>query len=431
MGLLSSLAPAEAREAVNTAHPRDPVLAAWFGGGDDATVTPDSAMRVTAVYACVTLIAEIVASLPLHVYRRSGTQTAKAKDHPLYRLLHDAPAPGMTSFEWRETMVSHTALRGDSYARIVGRNDGTIAELPLILPTHIRPERGSGGRIRYIWTPNGVGPQQILLDDEVLRIPHKMLDGVRSLSPIALHARTIGNAMASSRFLNAFFKNNAAPKGGIKIPTTLSPEAVKALRDSFEQRHMGPENAGRLAVFDGGMEWIDMGMSMDDAQYIELQQFSVTDIARIYLVPPHKIGELTRATFSNIEHQAIQFVTDTLNRWCKRIEARMNAYLLSERDRADGVYIEFDLKGLLAGDSVARAKFYQALFMIGAISPNEIRAAENMNAYEGGNRYFMQGANIPVDRVDDALDKKLIPTAAPAKPGDDEKPEKDDGQTEQ
>lgn len=403
MSLWSRLFGAGKRSRVNPVHPRDPALALMFGGGGDDAVTPDSAMRVTAVYACVSLISEIMAMLPLHVYRRSGTSSAKAKDHPLYDLLHGMPSGGITSFEWRETMVAHTALRGDSYARIVTRGDGRIIDLPLIMPHHIRPERTASGGVRYIWWPDGRGPAQVLLDDEVLRIPHKMLDGITSLSPIALHAKTIGNAMASTRFLNSFFHNNASPKGGIKIPTNLSREAVLALRDSWEQRHMGPENAGRLAIFDGGMEWMDMGMTMDDAQYIELQQFSVSDIARIFLVPPHKIGDLSKATFSNIEHQAIQFVTDTLNRWCKRIEGRMNRYLLSEADRRAGYYIEFDLKGLLAGDSAARAKFYQSLFLIGAISPNEIRVSENMSPYDGGDRYFMQGANVPVDKIDDML----------------------------
>ena len=416
MSFLGRLFGFESRDKVSLAHPRDPVLAAWFGGSGDDAVTPDSAMRVTAVYSCVSLISEMIALLPLHVIRLENGKTAKAKDHPLYGLLRGTPAPSMTSFEWRETMVAHTALRGDAYARIVSRGDGRVVSLPLIMPWHITPERGTRGKVRYVWFEDGRGPAKILLDDEVLRIPFKMMDGIKSLSPIALHAKTIGNAMAATRFLNSFYRNNAAPKGGLKVPATLSKEAVRALRDSWEERHMGPENAGKLAIFDGGMEWTDLGMTMDDAQYIELQQFSVSDIARIFLIPPHKIGDLSKATFSNIEHQAIQFVTDTLSRWCKRIEGRMNTYLLSEADRQAGYYIEFDLNGLLAGDSAARAKLYQSLFMIGAMSPNEVRARENMSPYDGGDRYFMQGANVPVDKIDDVLAKQGA--AAPAAKGD-------------
>lgn len=393
---------AERREKVNLSHPKDPVLAVMFGDGEDA-VTPDSAMRVTALYSCVTLISEMIALLPLHVYQYQGKDQSKAYDHPLYGLLRGMPTPGMTSFEWREMMTAHRLLRGDSFARIVMRGDGRIMSLPPIMPWHIRPERAPNGGVRYIWWPDGRGPARVLLDDEVLRIPHKLMDGVNSLSPIGLHAKTIGNAMASTRYLNAFFRNNASPKGGIKVPPTLSDEAVLALRKSWEERHMGPENAGKLAVFDGGMEWMNMGMSMDDAQYVELQQFSIADIARIYLVPPHKIGDLSRATFSNIEHQAIQFVTDCLMSQCRRIEIRMNQYLLSEADREAGYYIEFDLKGLLAGDSAARAKFYQSLFSIGAMMQNEIRAAENMNPVPGGDRLYVQGAYVPIDMVDEFI----------------------------
>lgn len=415
MGFLSALAPAEVREAVSTAHPRDPVLASWFGGDEGSHVSADTAMRVTAVYACVSLIAETVAALPLHVYRRTVDEkgyvsSAKATDHPLYALLHDQPMPGMTSFEWREMMVTHTALRGTSYARIVENRAGRIEALVPILPTHISPIRPKfGQRPSYRWTPDGVGPQQILLDDEVLRIPYKMLDGYSSLSPVEVHRRTIGNALDSARYLQSFYRNSAQPKGALVTDKKLDGPAAKVLRESWEQKHMGPENAGRLAIFDGGLKFEPIGMTMDDAQYIELQNFSVTDIARIYLVPPHKIGELSRSTNNNIEHQGIEWVVGCLVHWLERIEQRFNAYLLSALDRANGFYIEFDVKGLLRGDAVARGNFYKALWYVGAINSNEIRGAENLNPYEGGDRYFVQGANVPIDKIDELIEQKRLP----------------------
>lgn len=412
MGFLSSLgqstSPAsEAREAVNTAHPRDPVLAQMFGDPSQLTVSPDSAMRVTAVYACVSLISETLAALPLHVYRRTTddkgkTTREKYTDHPLYRLVHDMPVPGMTSFEWREMGISHTALRGDSYARIVTGNNGRIQQLPPILPTHIEPFRDRRGAIKYRWWPDGQGATRILFDDEVLRIPHKMLDGVTSLSPIGNHRMTIGNALAASKYLSAFYANSAQPKGALTTDATLNDEAAKALRESWEKRHKGPDNAGKIAIFDGGMKWEAIGMTMDEAQYLDLQKFSVSDIARIFLVPPHKIGEMGAATFSNIEHQAIEFVVDTILRWVRRIEMRYNAYLLSAADRAAGVYVAFDLKGLLRGDATARANLYRSLFYVGAISPNEIREAEDMNPYDGGEKFYVQGATTPIDMLDAA-----------------------------
>lgn len=412
MGFLSSLAstsaaPSELREAVNPAHPRDPVLAQMFGDPSQMAVTPKSAMRVTAVYACVSLIAETLSALPLHVYRRTtGDDGRKHRerftDHPIYRLMHDMPVPGMTSFEWREMSITHTALRGDSFARIVSGKDGRIQQLPPILPDHIQPFRDRAGGVKYRWWPDGQGAARILFDDEVLRVPHKMLDGINSLSPIGTHKMTIGNALASSQFLKSFYANSAQPKGALNIPEPLNDEAAAALRKSWEARHKGPQNAGRIAIFDGGMKWENIGMTMDDAQYLELQKFSVGDIARIFLVPPHKIGEMGAATFSNIEHQAIEFVVDTLLRWVRRIEMRYNSYLLSASDRAAGVYIAFDMKGLLRGDATARANFYRAMFYIGAMNPNQIRESEDMNPYDGGDSYYVQGATVPIASLDAA-----------------------------
>lgn len=420
MGFLNSLnrsaGPAEVREAVNPAHPRDPVLADMFSDPSRVHVSADTAMRVTAVYACVSLIAETLAALPLHVYKKSKGKDdlvirERMTDHPLYGLLHDMPVAGMTSFEWREMNLTHTALRGDSYARIISGADGQIKELPPILPDHIQPFRDRHGKLMYRWWPDGMGQTRVLFDDEVLRLPHKMLDGVKSLSPIGTHRRTIGNALSASRFLESFYANSAQPKGALMADEPLDDDAAKLLRESWEKRHMGPHNAGRIAIFDGGLKYQSIGMTMDDAQYIELQKFSVSDIARIFLVPPHKIGEMGAATFSNIEHQAIEFVVDTILRWVRRAEQRYNAYLLSPTERAAGIYVAFDMKGLLRGDASARANFYRMLFYTGAISPNEIRAAEDMNPYEGGEKYYVQGATAPIDSVDAAIGGSVDPQA--------------------
>lgn len=405
-GFLSSMAAArrasEQRYKVNPKHPRDPALAEMFADPDAITVNPETAMRSTAVYACVSLIAETLAALPLHVMQKLADARQRATTHPLYRLLHDMPVSGMTSFEWREMLFSHTALRGDGFARIVTRPDGSIRELPPILPIHITPFRNTRGQIRYRWRPDGVRRARVLFDDEVLRIPHKMLDGLHSMSVIETHKQTIGNALAAGKYLRSFYANSASPKGALVTPELLDDDAAKALRKSWESRHMGPENAGKVAIFDGGMKWESIGMTMDDAQYLELLNFSVADIARIFLIPPHKIGDLSRATFSNIEQQAIAFIVDTVLRWVRRAEQRFNAYLLSEADRLQGYYIAFDLKGLLRGDSAARAAFYRAMFYIGAMNPNEIRGAEDMNPYEGGNQYYVQGATTPIEALDQA-----------------------------
>jgi len=389
------------------------VVAAWFGGSSTVAgvhVDADSAQRVSAVYACVSLIAEMIASLPLHVYRDAGDGTpAKAKDHKLYRLLHDEPVPGrMTSFEWRETMLTWCLLRGDAYAEVVWTGGGDVKALRPVHPNRVTIVPLANGAVAYdVRRLNG--RVERFREWELLRIPYKLIEDDEcsaSMSPVTVHRQTIGMTMASQRYLAAFYANSAAPKGALKIPNVIGDEAAQKIRDSWERRHQGPENAGKLAILDGGVEWASLGMTMDDAQYVELQKMSLQDIARLFLVPGHKIGIMEAATNNNIEHQAIEFVTDTLNRWCRRLEQRMNMTLLSERDRMAGYSIGCDLKGLMAGDSAARSNFYKALFYLGALSPNEIRNLEGFSSYDGGERFFVQGASVPMDRIDDHIGDK-------------------------
>lgn len=404
MGFLDELRVAPARdersEKINPRHPRDPALAALFSNPDDPHVGPETALRITAVYACVSLIAETIASLPLHVYLRGANgETSKSKSHPLYEIVHDSPSRryDLTSFEWRESMVSHTALRGDAYARISYNSRGQIDAIDPIHPDHIRPRYDERRRVVYMWQEDGQGRERALFSEQVLRIPFKMMDFYTSLSPIGVHRRTLTNTINANRMLAAAYKNGVRPGGAITHDEPLNEEARARIRASIEALHAGPDNAGRFLVLDGGFKFSPMEMKLADFQFIEQQNFSVTDIARIYLVPPHKIGDLSRATFSNIEEQSLDFVASTMLRWCRRIESRMNRSLLSDEDRRAGYYIAFDLRGLMRGNAQARASFYQALFYLGAITPNEIRAAEDLNPYENGDQFFLQGATVPID----------------------------------
>lgn len=432
MGWLSKILGLERRETVNLGHPRDPVLREWFVGATTETgeyVSPESALSVTAVYAATSLIAETIAALPLHVYKAdSGSaSTSKAYEHPLYQIVHDMVRPGLTSFEWREGAAMNVALRGDAMAEIVLDGRGRVVQLNPMPPASVRIMATPSGLPAYEWQRSS-RETVVLRDDQVLRIPFKMLDGLRSTTPVEVHRNTIGMALASRRYLNSFYRNSAQPKGAIKIPSALSDEAVSALRSAWERRHMGPENAGRVAVFDGGIEWAAIGMTMEDAQYVELAGLSVTDVARIFRVPPHKIGDLSKATFSNIEHQAIEFVTDCVLPWCRRFETRMTSYLLSPQDRAAGYYISFDLKGLLRGDAAARGSLYRELFNIGAITANEIRRAEDMNPYADGDTHFVQGALVPVSRAINPPAPVAPPVAPPADDAEDDNAADDDGE---
>ena len=370
-----------------------------------AAVTADSAMRVAAVYACVRVLAQAVAQVPLHVYRKSAKGGAeRATDHPLYDLLHFKPNDWQTSFEWRESSVAHCALRGDAYSKIEIDSRGRIERLVPLHPDLIWPFLTDNGQIAYRYSPAS-GGQKYFLNSEILRLPGLSFDPTaRSLSPIELHRNLIGNSMTATEYQGNLWKNSAVPKGALFTPPPLTDEAVKALRKSWNDRHAGPENAGQIAILHGGFDWKNIGMTNDDAQYLELMQFSVSDVARIFGVQPHKIGDLSRATFSNIEMQAIEFVTDTLRPWVRRWEDRMMTSLLTPAERQT-LKIEFDLNGLLRGDSAARSALYSVLFSIGALKPNDARRLEGLDPLDGDSaeQTFVMSNMAPLDQLMDVL----------------------------
>ena len=405
-------------------HPRDPVLSAMFGAGAATaagiSITPESAQRISAVYACVRVLAESIAAQPLVVWKRKPGGKERDPGHPLWDLLHTRPNRRQTSFEWRETMVGHTALRGDAYSEIVPRNDGTIAELLPLHPDRTRPFLAPDGRVAYAHSPLK-GGQRVLLADEVLRLPSWSDDGVTSKSIVSAHRETFGHAVALQQYGSRLFGNGAAPRGGIVVPgAALDDEAAKALRESWERRHGGVENAHRVAILDGGMEWQNIGLSNEDAEYLGLRKFSVEDIARIFKVPPHKIGHLERSTNNNIEHQAIEFVVDTLVPWIVRYEQRLNEGLLSEAGRQTH-FIGFELKGLMRGDSKTRAAFYKALWQMGALSQNDIRRAEDMDEIPGGDVFYVPLNMAPTSDATQILMAKGFTAPDKEGQGDDDK----------
>ena len=290
------------RSSVNPKHPRDPALAAMFGGGalafSGATVTPETALASTAVYSCVRVLGQAVGQVPLHVYHKQPNGgVVRAIEHPLYELLHLKPNDWQTSFEWRESSVAHCALRGDAYSQIVIDGAGRIEKLVPLHPDCVWPFLADDGNVAYRYTAPA-GKTQYFLGHEILRLPGLSFDPTgRSLSPISLHRNTVGNALTSIEYQGSLLRNSAVPKGALVTPPLLSDEAVQVLRKAWKSRHSGAESAGEVAVLHGGLDWKNIGMTNEDAQYVELNQLSVSDIARIFGVQPHKIGDLSKATF--------------------------------------------------------------------------------------------------------------------------------------
>lgn len=378
-------------------HPSQdpPTWVVKLSGWDTATgvtVTPESAMQATAVYACVRILAESVASLPLHVYRRldeGGKE--RATDHYLYSILHDAPNPEMTSFELRELLMSHLALWGNAFAEIEYDNAGRVRALWPLRPDRMRVKR-SNGELVYIYMLNG---QEIPLSAErVFHLRGLGSDGVLGYSPIAMARQAIGLALATEEFGARFFGNGARPGIVLQHPGVLSEKARKNLRESWEERHGGLEKSHRIAILEEGMTIQEIGIPPEDAQFIQTRKFQITEIARIFRIPPHMLADLERATFSNIEHQSIEFVVHTLRPWLVRWEQAIHQrlFLPSERDTN---FAEFLVDGLLRGDIKSRYDAYAVGRQWGWLSADDVREMENMNPLpDGKGKMYMVPLNM-------------------------------------
>ena len=379
--------------------PQDTVSAAptfSFGSSmSGKSVTPSSAIQVSAVYACVRVIAETIASLPLHVYESTDAGSRKANEHTLYRLLHDEPNNEMTSFIWREVMLSHLLLYGNSYCQILRSGRSKIVGLYPLLPDHMAVDRDTKGKLTYTYTTSE-GRTVLLAPEDVLHIPGLGFDGVMGYSPIALEKAAIGLGIAAEEYGSKFFQNGARPSGILTHPNTVKDPA--SLRASWNAAYGGSGNASRVAVLEEGMTFVPLSMPNNEAQFLETRKFQVTEICRIFRVPPHMIGDLERATFSNIESQNISFAVHTIRPWLVRIEQAINKTLIPENEKGR-YYVQFNIDGLMRGDYKSRMEGYAIARQNGWMSANDIRALENLNPIseeEGGNAYLVNGNMIPI-----------------------------------
>lgn len=368
--------------------PRDPVIAEWFGGRGTASgqsVTPATALQVTAVFACVRVLAESVASLPLILYeRRKDGGKDRATSNPLFRLLHDQPNRWQTSFEFFEMLMVHLTLRGDAFAEIVAAPGRAVAELVPLHPDRVTPFWAPDSTVAYEYRLLD-GPRRILLQHEVLHVRGFTDDGLTGLSPIRLHREAIGLALATEEHGARLFSNGAQLGGVLQHPGKLSAEASTRLRESWAARYAGGSNAHKTAVLEEGMTWEKVGMTSEDAQFLETRQYQTADIARIWRVPPHMIGDLSKATFSNIEHQALEFVVHTLRPWLVRWEQALKRDLITQPER---FFAEFLVDGLLRGDIRSRYAAYAIGRQWGWLSANKVLEMENQNPIEGGDTFL-------------------------------------------
>lgn len=375
------------------------VVEAMAANRDAATgiVTPSASMKISTVFACARILADTLGSLPLILYERVQDGKQRADNHYLYKLLHDRPNPLMTAFEFRETCQAHLALWGNAYIQLEYDARGRVTELWPLLPNMVHMTRVENGRRFYYYQlPNG--QMQWLPGDIIWHLRGLGGDGLNGYSVVGFARKDLETADMANTYVNRFYKNDARPSIVLEHPGELSDEAHLRLEESWEETHGGVERSHRVAILEEGLKLHEVGIPPQDAQFIQTREFSVVDICRWFRMQPHKVGHLANATFSNIEHQSIEHVTDTIQPWAKRWEQSINQNLLLPRDR-QRFYAEFLLDALLRGDTATRYAAYAQARQNGWLSANDIRKLENMNPVDGGDIYLVPLNMVPAPTV--------------------------------
>jgi HK97 family phage portal protein len=374
--------------------------ASFFFGSTSSgkSVNERTAMQTSAVYACVRVLSETLASLPLHIYKYLDNGGKEMQpQHYLYPILHDNPNPEMTSFVFRETLMSHLLVWGNAYAQIIRDGRGRALAMYPLLPNRMAVDRAPSGALVYSYRLNSDDPQYkkdtilTLGADDVLHIPGLGFDGLVGYSPIAMAKNAIGMALATEEYGATFFANGANPGGVLEHPGVIKdPQKV---RDSWNSAYQGAGKAHKVAVLEEGMTYRTIGIPPEQAQFLETRKFQLNEIARIFRVPPHMIGDLDRSSFSNIEQQGLEFVKYTLDPWVIRWEQALQKSLVLPSEK-NSLFVKFNVDGLLRGDYSKRMSGYALARQNGWMSANDIREMENMNqipAEEGGDLYLVNG----------------------------------------
>jgi HK97 family phage portal protein len=378
----------------------------WGNSTSGTYVNETTAMQTSAVYACVRVLSEAVASLPLNIYKYNEKHREVDRSHYLYNILHNEPNPDMTSFTFRETLMSHLLIYGNAYAQIIHENSGKVKYLYPLLPDKIDINRADNGELFYTyWRDSDEKVRNektgfvVLPKEQVLHIRGLGFDGIVGYSPIALAKNAIGLSLATERYGASFFQNGANPGGVLEHPQSVkNPEQI---RIAWEAIHKGAMNSNKVAVLEDGLTYHPISVPPEQAQFLETRKFQLNEIARIFRIPPHLIGDLEKATFSNIEEQSLEFVKYSLDPWFIRFEQAMQKSLLLPSEKSK-YSIKFNVDGLLRGDYETRMKGYAVGIQNGFLCPNDIRSLENLNPIpenEGGNNFVLNGNMVKLKDV--------------------------------
>ncbi|MBU6955756.1 phage portal protein [Hahella sp. HN01] len=362
------------------------LLGAWYDADAGVQITPGNAPEISAVFSCIKVLTESIGMLPLNLFKElPGGGSEKATNHPLQTLLKHGPNDYLTDQEYKELIVAHLCLRGNHYSYINRTASGRVLELLPMAPDAVTPKLSNDYELTYDVQFKS-GPVRTLLAEEVLHIRLWSLDGLTGLNPIQYNRHCLGLAKATEKHGSTLFAHGAKPSGVLSTDHALTDKQYERLKQEMEL-HRGVSNQNREMILDGGLKWLQVSMTAEDSQFLETRKFQRSEIAGFFRVPPHMIGDLERATFSNIEHQDLAFARHTLIPYCTRIEKRINKALLSDKERASH-FAKFNINALMRGDMKTRSEYYTAMIQNGVMSPNEVRILEDMNPREGGDTYL-------------------------------------------
>lgn len=366
-----------ARQMVNLKSPEG-----WLNLGNTATsgevVTPDTAMKLSAVYACIRTNAENIASLPKQIIREDERgNISRVTDHPVFSLIQHQPNPTMTAFDFWETVMVNLQLRGNCFVHIIRNAIGIPVRLNILDFLKVQIYKLDGGDIIYQYEGNTIQPFDML--------HYKLMskNGLYGMSPIEMAMDNIGLALSAQKFGSKFYANNAQTAGVLEMEGAMSDPQYQKFQERHTNLHSGLDNAFLgIPIYEYGMKYKAVGMPLEQAQFIATREFQIEEICRIFNVPPHLVADLRRATFSNIEHQDIQYAKYTVRNYCRRIEKENDIKLFSTIERKD-MSTKFNLDGLLRGDTAARTTYYKEGILNGFLTRNEVRALENMSPIDG------------------------------------------------
>lgn len=387
----------------------------WNTWGTNTTagqnVTIENSLNLSSVYACINVKANALAKQPLQVFRTGNKGKERVTDHQVARLLSERPNAYMTPFMFFHTAQVHRNTHGVVYIRkqYVGTRLDSLHFLhpPSVTPVMVTDPDTKEQKMFYV--ENGVNGQNTYDEDEIIRVMYMSLDGINPKSPIRVARETIGTMKAQNKFLSSFYSNGTLTRGVLEVATTLNKDAKDKIRQHWEEANTGEANASKVAVLDSGMQFKNITLPLQDAEFIASMKFGMQDICRIFNVPPHMVGDLERATFSNIEHQAMQFVTEVMLPDAISFEQELNRKLFTEKERRSGYYVKFNFASALRGDNASRGNLYKVMLEMGVLSINEVRELEEKEAIENGDKHLISLNHTTLDNLEHYQNNKNAP----------------------